>query len=132
MHPNRFELGADEPGRNGHFRAVSRPRRPLTISTHLARVELPPNMSDFADDDGSITFGGVDWWFVVGAARTFARTRINEDVPAPFGFKLDGKWRWWDNTTTDESILDGPDASQHVRHYLAELFPGLAVTLTEP
>ena len=29
VHPNRSEIGSDEPGQNGHFRSVSRPRTPV-------------------------------------------------------------------------------------------------------
>jgi hypothetical protein len=88
-------------------------------------------MSHLADADGSITFGGLDWWFVVGAARTFARTHVNPDVPPPFGFKRSGQWWWWDNTTTKESILDGPEAIEYVREYLDRLFPNFSVTVTD-
>ena len=87
VHPNRSEIGPDEPGQNGHYRTVARPRPGVSISTCLGRVKLPRRMSDLADADGSITFGGRDWWFVVGAARTFARTHIDPDVLPPFGFK---------------------------------------------
>jgi hypothetical protein len=88
-------------------------------------------MAHLADSDGSIIFGGRDWWFVVGAARTFARTHVTPDVPPPFGFKRSGQWSWWDNTTTEESILDRPDAIEYVREYLDRLFPSLSVTVTE-
>uniref|UniRef100_A0A5Q5BT56 Uncharacterized protein n=2 Tax=unclassified Mycobacterium TaxID=2642494 RepID=A0A5Q5BT56_MYCSS len=131
VHPNRSETGPDEPGQNGHFRSVTRPRPPISISKCLATVKLPRKMSDLADADGAITFGGTDWWFVVGAARMFARTHVNPDVPPPFGFKRSGQWLWWDNTTTEESILDGPDAAEYVREYLAQLFPNFSVTLTD-
>jgi hypothetical protein len=133
VHPNRSEIGPDEPGRNGHFRSVKRPRPAVSISTCLARVQLPRNLAHLADTGGSITFGGRDWWFVVGAARTFARTHVDPNVPPPFGFKRSGRWLWWDNTTTEESILDGAssDAAKCVREYLAQLFPNLSVTLTD-
>lgn len=131
VHPNRFELGPDEPGRNGHFRTVSKaPPRPA-VEPCLARVELPPQVSHLADSDGTVTFGGYDWWFVVGAARTFARTHIDPDVLPPFGFKRSGQWWWWDNTTTEESIIEGPDGIEHVREYLARLLPGFSITLID-
>ena len=88
-------------------------------------------MSHLADADGTRIFGGRDWWFVVGAARTFARTHVNPDVPPPFGFKRSGQWWWWDNTTTKESILDGPEAIEYVREYLDRLFPNFSVTVTD-
>ena len=130
VHPNRSEIGPDEPGQNGHCRSVARPRPPATESC-LARVRLPRKMSHLADPDGTLTFGGHDWWFVVGAARTFARTHVNPDVPPPFGFKRSGQWWWWDNTTTEESILDGPEAIEYVREYLDRLFPSFSVTVTD-
>jgi hypothetical protein len=130
VHPNRSETGTDEPGQNGHFRSVTRPRTP-SAEPCVARVKLPRNMSDLADPDGTVTFGGNDWWFVVGAARTFARTHVDPDVPPPFGFKRSGQWWWWDNTTTEESILDGPDAIEYVREYLGRLFPNFSVTVTD-
>lgn len=131
VHPNRSQTGADRPGRNGHFRALTRPRRPVSVSVCLARVALPPKMSEHADPDGTLTFGGLDWWFVVGAARTFARTYTDVEVPAPFGFKRHGKWWWWDDTTTDESILEGPEAAGYVEEYLEQLFPSMAITLAD-
>jgi hypothetical protein len=130
VHPNRSELGPDEPGRNGHYR-TSRPRPTVSVSTCLARVKLPRRLSQLADADGSVTFGGLDWWFVVGAARTFAREHSDVVVPPPFGFNDRGQWCWWDNTTSDQSILDAPDAIDHVREYLNRLFPGLAVDVSE-
>ena len=75
VHPNRSELGPDRPGRNGHYRTVGWPRPAVSVSTCLARVKLPRKLSELADADGSVTFGGLDWWFVVGAARTFARRK---------------------------------------------------------
>lgn len=131
VHPNRSETGPDEPGRNGHYRPVTRPRPPMSISKCLARVTLPHSMSHLADDDGSITFGGPDWWFVVGAARTFARTHIDPDVLPPFGFQRSGQWWWWDSTTTEGSILDGPDAIRYVREYLDRLYPSFSITVTD-
>jgi hypothetical protein len=131
VHPNRSQLGPDEPGRNGQYRTVGRPRPAVSVSTFLARVKLPRKLSQLADADGSVTFGGLDWWFVVGAARTFARDHIDANVPPPFGFKDRGQWWWWDNTTSDQSILDAPEAIDHVREYLNRLFPGLAVDVSE-
>jgi hypothetical protein len=130
VHPNRSEIGSDEPGQNGHYRSVARPRTPA-IEPCLARVELPRRLSGLADSDGTVTFGGNDWWFVVGAARTFARTHVSHDVPGPFGFKRGGQWRWWDDTTTEESILDGKDAIEYVRDYLGRLLPNLSITVTD-
>lgn len=130
VHPNRSQIGPDAPGRNGHVRSVSRPRQPVSVC--LARVELPPQLAGHADPDGSVTFGGMDWRFVVGAARTFARSYTDlEVVPPPFGFKRDGQWWWWDNTTTQESILDGAEAAGYVSEYLETLFPGRPITLSD-
>jgi hypothetical protein len=131
VHPNRSALGPDKASRNGHYRTVSRaPAASVSVSTCLARVTLPRTLSHLADTDGSVTFGGLDWWFVVGAARTFSREQIGGEVPPPFGFKNRGAWRWWDNTTSDESVLDAPDAIDHVGEYLDRLFPGLAVDVS--
>jgi hypothetical protein len=134
VHPNRSELGPDEPGRNGHFRSVSRPRRSNTVSTAkkcVARVTLPRKLSHLADADGTVTFGGYDWLFVVGAAHTFARVYTDIEVPRPFGFTDRGQWYWWDGTTSDESILDGPDAADYIKEYFGRLFPGMAITVTD-
>ena len=68
---------------------------------------------------------------VVGAARTFAREHVDPDVPPPFGFKRNGRWLWWDNTTTEESILDGADAIDYLREYLDRLFPSMTITVTD-
>ena len=98
VHPNRSELGPDKPGRNGHYRGLRDGRAPLPVETCEARVTLPRKMSRLADRSGVATFSGASWLFVVGAARTFARTHTEVDVPPPFGFKDGGKWWWWDDT----------------------------------
>lgn len=130
VHPNRFEIGRDAPGRNGHFRTVKR-RPTITKSTCIARVTLPRNLSHLADEDGTVTFAGLDWWFVVGAARTFARDYHVGKALAPFGFKRHGTWWWWDDTMSDESILDAPEAADHVREYMMALFPSATVDLAD-
>jgi hypothetical protein len=131
VHPNRFELGPDKPGRNGHVRSVSRPRPAASVSTCRARVTLPGKLSHLGDADGSVTFGGLDWWFVVGAARAFAREHIAGDILPPFGFQDSGRWWWWDDTTSEDSILDTPEAIGYVREYLNRLFPSLSVALSD-
>jgi hypothetical protein len=131
VHPNRSELGPDKPGRNGHYRPIRDARARLPVETCEARIALPRTMSRLADRDGSVTFAGASWLFVVGAARTFARTHTDVDVPPPFGFKDRGQWWWWDNTTSEESILDGPDAAGYVQQYLERLFPGMPMTLSD-
>ncbi|WP_006247647.1 hypothetical protein [Mycolicibacterium tusciae] len=128
VHPNRSEVGADESGRNGHYRAVSQPRPPAA-EPFLARVELPRTLSHLADLDGTVTFGGFDWRFVVGAARTFARVHTDIDVPPPFGFKRSGLWHWWDGSTSIDSIVEGPGAAEHVRRYLQRLYPRATIEL---
>lgn len=129
VHPNRSALGPDEPGQNGHFRSVKRPPRRVSTSTHLATVQLPAALARHADPDGSITFGGRDWRFVVGAARVFAKAHITQDVPPPFGYRDRGQWWWWDNTTTTNNILETPEAIAYVREYLEALFPGYPITV---
>ncbi|AGB27214.1 hypothetical protein Mycsm_07117 (plasmid) [Mycobacterium sp. JS623] len=131
VHPNRSQIGADEPGRNGHYRPAQRRRRPVTESTCTARVVLPRRLRPLADPDGSLTFGGQDWWFVVGSARAFARAYTNIEVPPPFGFKDRGRWWWWDDTTTEVSILEGPEAIGYVEEYLKRLFPRRSITLVD-
>ena len=128
VHPNRSAAGKDEPSRNGHYRAVSRPRPPVTEPL-LARVQLPHNLLHLADADGTVTFGGFSWLFVVGAARTFARVHTDVDVPPPFGFKRSGLWHWWDGSTSSDSIVDEPGAAEHVRRYLQRLYPCAAIEL---
>ncbi|ORX19449.1 hypothetical protein [Mycobacterium xenopi] len=130
VHPNRSELGPDRPGRNGHYRPLRDTQPCLPQERCQARITLPARYSRVADADGSVTFAGPSWWFVVGAARAFARNHIGGDVAPPFGFKDRGKWLWWDHTTSDESILDGPDATSHVREYLDRLFPGMSIALS--
>ena len=56
---------------------------------------------------------------------------FDPDVPPPFGFKRNGRWLWWDNTTTEESILDGADAIDYLREYLDRLFPSMTITVTD-
>ncbi len=131
VHPNRFALGPDEPGRNGHFRTVTQPSPPVTVSKCVARVELPPDLAKIANPDGARTFGGDNWLFVACVARTFARTYLNSDVVPPFGFKDRGRWHWWDNTTTEESILEGPEGIEHIREYLTRLFPDFEITVSD-
>lgn len=134
VHPNRSEPGDDEPGRNGHFRPVSQPTPPTAAEAAtmcLARVELPTELSHHGSPDGSLTFSGYDWHFVVGVAHTFARLHTEVDVPPPFGYQDKGKWWWWDGTTTDESILEGPDAEAYVQEFLEQLFPDMNFVLTD-
>ena len=133
VHPNRSEIGDDEPGRNGHFRSVSRPRRRASPPEPCqAQVALPRKFSHLAGPDGSKTFSAENWLFVVGVAHTFARLHTEPaDLPAPFGFKDRGRWWWWDGTTSDESILDGPEAAGYVEEYFRKLFPGMAITVTD-
>ncbi|SIG33048.1 hypothetical protein [Mycobacteroides abscessus] len=131
VHPNRSEIGPDKPGRNGHFRSVSRPRNRPTTSKCLVRVDLPRSLSHLADPDGSVTFGGDDWWFPVGAAHTFARCHTDVELPNPFGFKDRGRWFWWDGAVTDESRIGGPDEARYVKDFFERLFPGMPITLID-
>lgn len=41
------------------------------------------------------------------------------------------KDRGWDGTTSDESILDGPEAIGYIQEYFALLFPGMATKATD-
>ncbi|MFA5712358.1 hypothetical protein [Mycolicibacterium sp.] len=127
VHPNRSALGPDEPGHNGHYRtldtaATSTGARGLCV----ARVLLPPDLHRATDNDGSVTFTGSTWRFVVAAARSFAEDFTDGPVLPPFGINDRGQWWWWDNTTTDYSILETLDAAEHVRRYLQGLFPNAA------
>lgn len=132
VHPNRFETGPDTPGRNGHHRTLRRAAAPIITSTHQARVKLPKSLAHLAEKDGWLTFGGDDWWFIVGAARSFAREHLDLQPPPPFGFSDGNQWWWWDNTTTQDSILDTLMAGQYVQEYLERLFPNCAVTVAQP
>lgn len=133
VHPNRFALGPDRPGRNGHLRTVTRPRPAITTSTCVARVGLPERLAAAADEDGTVTFAGMNWWFVVGAARDFARDHLDDEqeLLAPFGFRRRGVWWWWDDTMSEVSILDTPDATEYVREYIEALFGSATVELTD-
>ncbi len=132
VHPNRSELGPDEPGRNGHYRAVGRPHNQAsTPEPCQVRVRLPRNLSHLAGAGGEKTFSADNWLFVVCVAHTFAREHTDTEMPPPFGFKDRGKWWWWDGTSSDESILDGPDARGRIEEYFARLFPGMATTVTD-
>lgn len=131
VHPNRTEIGPDEPGRNGHFRVLQEAQR-LPEETCLARVVLPAELAHAADNrDGSATFAGNDWAFVVGAVHSFARQYIEGTVLPPFGFRTKGVWHWWDGTTTAHCITEGPDAAAHVRRYIAEQIPGATIELSD-
>lgn len=130
VHPNRSAIGPDQPGRNGHYRSLSGPPTLLAEETFLARIALPPNLSHAADSDGSVTFAGHTWRFVVCMARTFAIKHLGADIP-PFGYTDRGRWYWWDNTTTEQSILEGPQAMDYVREYLEQMYPDTSIELTD-
>lgn len=130
VHPNRSAAGPDAPGHNGHYRTGPAPAGPAR-SPSGARVILPPALRQFGDPDGSVTFTGSTWRFVVAAARSFAADFSADTVLPPFGIADRGQWWWWDGTTTDYSILERLDAAEHVRRYLHGLFPessGITVT----
>jgi hypothetical protein len=61
VHPSRFELREDRPGNDLTYRPVVRPRQP-TIEAFRARIHLPPKLLHLGHEDGTITFGGHDWW----------------------------------------------------------------------
>lgn len=131
VHPNRTEIGPDRPGRNGHFRVLREAER-LPEETCLARVVLPAKLAHAADNpDGSVTFAGPDWAFVVGAAYSFAERHVQGKVVPPFGFRIKGVWQWWDGSTTKHCISEGPDAQKHVRRYIAKQFPGAVIELSD-
>lgn len=131
VHPNRSVIGFDAPGRNGHYRPLRNVRPRLPNEACEARITLPQNLSHLADPDGCVVFAGPSWWFVLGAARTFARNHIGGSIPPPFGFKDRGKWWRWDGTISDESVLEGSAAIEHVRGYLDRLFPRSPVALSD-
>lgn len=127
-----MEIGPDKPGRYGHYRPVSQPPPSPLSGTCSVRVELPSSLYEVADTDGSATFGGADdWWFAVGAARTFARDYTDVELPNPFGFKDRGRWFWWDGAVTGESRLDEPDGERYVKEFFERLFPGMPVMLID-
>lgn len=134
VHPNRSEPGEDMPGTNGHFRAVS-PAQPPTEaeaeSMCLARIDLPDELAHHGSPDGTVTFSGYDWHFVVGVAHTFAQVYTDVEVPPAFGYRDRGTWTWWDGTTSVESILEGPDAQAYVQEFLERLFPDMSFTLVD-
>ncbi len=123
VHPNRSAIGPDKAGHNGHYRLIDR-APDLPAARCVARVVLPESLAGAGDPDGSVTFEGSTWSFVVGAARSFARTYGQEPLLAPFGFRDKGRFWWWDGTNTRDSILDAADAPEHVRTYLQRLLPG--------
>lgn len=130
VHPNRSEIGPDKPGRNAHYRTERRPRRTATASQCIAQVQLPRDLEHLADADGTVSFGGDDWWWVVGVAFMFAQKRLGSTMP-PFGYTRGGQWWWWDNTTSEESIMQSPEASAYVQEYLDRLFAGMPVALID-
>jgi hypothetical protein len=132
VHPNRSEIGPDEPGRNGHFRAVAKPQADAsTDEPCVAQILLPDSLSHLADSGQLKLFSASDWSFVVCVAHTFAREHTDVEMPPPFGFKDRGLWWWWDGTTTEESILEGQDAAGYVEEFLERLFPGMAITVID-
>ncbi|SKU94044.1 Uncharacterised protein [Mycobacteroides abscessus subsp. bolletii] len=133
VNPNRMEPGPNKPGRNGHFRSdPDSPRPAAPEEVCQVRIVLPKTWTQVpADPDGSVTFGGSHWSLVVGAARAFARDYVDDDVLPPFGYFDAGAWWWWDGTTSEESILEGPDAADYVREYLQLLYPGAELIITE-
>lgn len=131
VHPNRSALGPDQPGHNGHYRLTSH-GPPTNRTRYTARILMPPQLHRAADLDGTVTFKAPSWRNLVAAARSFAEDFCPETLLPPFGFIDQGKWWWWDGTTTTDSILDGPDATSHVRRYLQGLFPTAAsIELTD-
>lgn len=132
VHPNRDAIGPDLPGQNGHYRVLAPPPEPMPEDTCRARVFLPPGISHAAmASDGSVTLAGPDWQFVAGVARVLARGCSMPNLLPPFGFRKRGVWHWWDGTTTDYSILEDPDAIEHVRRYLTKQFPGSTIELVD-
>ncbi|KRQ23282.1 hypothetical protein AOT93_05320 [Mycobacteroides sp. H110] len=126
VHPNRSALGPDQPGHNGHYRTVG--RAPTLSPQHCqVTIRLPIPLQKYGDSDGTVTFDGSNWRFVVAAARSFAVDYSEDEVLAPFGFTSKGRWWWWDGSTTDYSILDTSDAEAHVRRYLEGLFPAAVI-----
>ncbi|MCV7316197.1 MULTISPECIES: hypothetical protein [Mycobacteriaceae] len=122
VHPNRSAIGPDAPGHNGHYRITSQ-GPPTAHTRYSVRVMLPARLEQTGDDDGTVTFRADSWRNLVAAASSFAEDFCPETLLPPFGFIDRGKWWWWDGTTTDHSILDGPDATAQVRRYLHGLFP---------
>lgn len=131
VHPNRSELGPNRPGRNGHYRRRVGERTYLPEETCRARVSLPAALRRVADADGTVTFSGHSWRFVLGAARTWSRGHVSEDVPLPFGYRDGDVWHWWDGTTSETSILEASDAHDYITEYLLLLFPGSSFELTD-
>ena len=136
VHPNRSELGPDEPGCNGHFRVVRpAPDRLRPHQTCRARIVLPQQWSHLSDTDGAVMFADADWRSVGCQARIFAHHQQGiawEDLPPPLGFTIKGRWHWWDGTTTAASILEGADAAERtVRPFLERLFPGARIELAD-
>jgi hypothetical protein len=121
VHPNRSELGPRQTGMQRPLPIGQPPARPGLGVNMLGESETPAKAVPSCRSRRLGHIWGLDWWFVVGAARIFARRHIGGDVPPPFGFKDCGKW-WWNNTTSEESILDRPEAIDYVREYLDRLF----------
>jgi len=139
-HPNRFAIDDDStPGHNGDFRVVERGPSPQAAgpdsdSACTARIGLPPRLADRGDDGPTAIFSGPDWWFVVGVLRAFtiAHAADGEKAPPPCGFRRGSTYQWWDDTTTAESLLDGPDAAGYVEEYARVLIPDITdVELTD-
>lgn len=131
VHPSRFESWHDRPGDDGGCTPAMVSQQPVP-EPFRARVRLSRNLSHLGSDDGTVTFAGSDWWFVVGAARTFVATHTGLEVPRPFGFRRRGRWQWWDGSTSDSSIAVGHAETEHVRHYLNRLFPTCSIDLHAP
>lgn len=131
VHPSRFELREDQPGNDSTYRPVVRPRQP-TVEAFRARIHLPIKLLHLGCEDGTITFGGHDWWFVVGAARVFVATHTEFHSPPPFVFKRRGLWHWWDGSTSDSSAVETSAGTQEVVRYLTHLFPHCPVELRAP
>lgn len=123
VHPNRSQLGLDQSGHNGHYRVVNRAPRRVSGGRCVARVTLPAPLCQYSDPDGTATFAGSSWRLVVAGARSVAETLGAAPLPPPFGFRDQGRWWWWDGSSTDYSILETLDAQDHVRAYLQALFP---------
>lgn len=130
VHPNRFDTTSSGSG-NGRFRSIKRGKQPPAPCQ--ARIGLPPALADYGDPDGTVTFQDARWSLVVCGARNFAATHTAGAVTVPpFDFLMKGKWHWWDGTVADHSMLDTPDALDHITRFLWALFPeATAVDVTD-
>ena len=104
-------------------RAAGAPYVPDMSKPCVLVLPLPKRYPRLRTAQGHVVFDDGDWWSVVGSAFLFAK---NLDPALPrFGIKYprDPKYYWWDETSSEEDRLAGPDAVDFIRPWIERIYP---------